>query len=323
MPNSDLNSVICEHAEVPPELAGQRLDTVAAQLFDGFSRSRLSAWIKDGSLTVDGAACRPRDAVKAAALLQLNAQLQAQGAWQGQPIALNILYEDAHILVLDKPAGLVVHPAAGHADGTLLNALLHHLPELSQLPRAGIVHRLDKDTSGLLVVAKTLPAQTALVVQLQARSISRIYQAVISGTPPAGGTVDAPIGRHPLQRQKMAVTAGGKSAISHWRVLSRFRAHTHIQVKLETGRTHQIRVHMAHIGHPLLGDAQYGGRLRLPAGASEVLVETLKTFPRQALHAKELALTHPQSGQRLHFESPLADDFCQLLQRLKDDAKTL
>ncbi|KXU38017.1 RNA pseudouridine synthase [Ventosimonas gracilis] len=323
MPSSDLDPLICETAKVPPELAGQRLDAVAVQLFDGFSRSRLSAWIKDGCLTVGGTLCRPRDRVKAGALLQLNAQMQVQGSWQGQDIALNILYEDAHILVLDKPAGLVVHPAAGHADGTLLNALLHHLPELSQLPRAGIVHRLDKDTSGLLVVGKTLQAQTALVAQLQARSISRIYQAVISGTPPAGGTVDAPIGRHPIQRQKMAVTAGGKPAVSHWRVLSRFRAHSHIQVKLETGRTHQIRVHMAHIGHPLLGDAQYGARLRLPAGASQILIDTLKTFPRQALHAKELALTHPHTGQRLHFESTLAADFCQLLQRLKDDAKNL
>jgi len=310
-------------AEVPPELDGQRLDFTCAQLFADYSRSRLAAWIKDGYLTVDGQACRPRDAVKAGARLQLNAKLQAQGSWQSQAIALGILYEDAHILVLDKPAGLVVHPAAGHADGTLLNALLHHCPELAQLPRAGIVHRLDKDTSGLLVVAKTLAAQTALVTQLQARSISRIYQAVISGTPLAGGTVDAPIGRHPVQRQKMAVTQGGKPAVSHWRVIARFRAHTHIQVKLETGRTHQIRVHMAHIGHPLLGDPQYGGRLRLPAGASEGLIETLKTFPRQALHAKELELTHPQSGERLHFEAPLAADFCELLQRLRDDAKTL
>jgi len=323
MPSSDLTSTICQRAAVPPELAGQRVDAVCAQLFEGFSRSRLATWIKEGCLTLNGEICRPRDTVASGALLQLNAQMQAQGRWQGEPIALNILHEDAHILVLDKPAGLVVHPAAGHADGTLLNALLHHLPELSQLPRAGIVHRLDKDTSGLLVVAKTLSAQAALVAQLQARRISRIYQAVINGTPPAGGTVDAPIGRHPIQRQKMAVTQGGKPAVSHWRVLSRFHGHTHIQVKLETGRTHQIRVHMAHIGYPLLGDPQYGGRLRLPAGAGERLIEAIKTFPRQALHAKELALTHPQSGQKLHFESPLAADFCELLQRLRDDAKPL
>jgi len=206
--HSNLNSVICQSAYVPPELSGQRLDAVCAQLFAEFSRSRLSAWIKDGQLRLNGEQARPRDVVKAGALLQLNAQMQAQGAWQGQAIALNICFEDAHILVLDKPAGLVVHPAAGHADGTLLNALLHHLPQLAQLPRAGIVHRLDKDTSGLMVVAKTLPAQTALVAQLQARSLSRVYEAVISGTPLSGGTVDAPIGRHPVQRQKMAVTSG-------------------------------------------------------------------------------------------------------------------
>jgi len=320
---SDRSSLICESATVPAELAGSRLDQVAAQLFPAYSRSRLAAWIKSGELLLDGAPCRPKDSVKAGSLLHLKAQLEQQGNWQGQAIALNILHEDAQILVLDKPAGLVVHPAAGHADGTLLNALLHHLPELAQLPRAGIVHRLDKDTSGLLVVAKTLPAQTALVAQLQARSVSRIYEALLVGSPTAGGTVDAPIGRHPLQRQKMAVINSGKPAVSHFRILARFRGHTHVQVKLETGRTHQIRVHMAHIGYPLLGDPQYGGRLRLPAGAGEELLRALRGFGRQALHARALELTHPASGQPMRFESPLAADFAELLQRLRDDAKAI
>lgn len=307
------------HAEVPFDLGGQRLDQVAAQLFSDHSRSRLTAWIKEGRLTVDGAVIRPRDIVHAGAVLVLSAEQQAQGEWQAQDIPLEIVFEDEHLLVLDKPAGLVVHPAAGHADGTLLNALLHHVPGLINVPRAGIVHRLDKDTTGLMVVAKTLQAQTRLVEQLQARSVSRIYEAITTGVVITGGTVDAPIGRHGQQRQRMAVVEGGKPAVSHYRVLERFRSHTHVRVKLETGRTHQIRVHMAHIGHALVGDPVYGGRFRIPPAASPTLVQSLREFPRQALHARFLELEHPETGQRMKWESPLPDDFVWLLTLLQQD----
>jgi len=306
-------------AEVPFDLGGQRLDQIAAQLFSEHSRSRLAAWIKDGVLTVDGAVLRPRDTVHAGAVLELSAEQQAQGEWEAQAIPLNIVYEDEHILVIDKPAGLVVHPAAGHADGTLLNALLHHVPGLINVPRAGIVHRLDKDTTGLMVVAKTLEAQTRLVEQLQARSVSRIYEAIVIGVVISGGTVDAPIGRHGQQRQRMAVVEGGKPAVSHYRVLERFRSHTHVRVKLETGRTHQIRVHMAHIGHPLVGDPLYAGRFRIPPAASPTLVQELRAFPRQALHARFLELEHPATGKRMKWESPLPDDFVWLLTLLQQD----
>ncbi len=305
---------------MPSELGGQRLDQVAARLFSDYSRSRLTAWIKDGRLTVDGAVLRPRDIVHVGSQLSLDAEQEAQGEWLAQDIELNVVYEDEHILMIDKPAGLVVHPAAGHADGTLLNALLHHVPELVNLPRAGIVHRLDKDTTGLMVVAKTLSAQTRLVEQLQARSVSRIYEAIVIGVITSGGTIDAPIGRHGTQRQKMAVTQGGKPAVSHYRVLERFRSHTHVRVKLETGRTHQIRVHMSHIGYPLVGDPLYAGRFRIPPAASPTLVEELKNFPRQALHARFLELEHPASGQRMKWESPLPDDFVWLLTLLRQDS---
>ncbi len=317
--STESKQLIQLRAEVPFDLGGQRLDQVAAQLFADHSRSRLAAWIKDGLLTVDGAVLRPRDIVHAGSTLELAAEQQAQGEWQAQDIALDIVYEDEHILVLDKPAGLVVHPAAGHADGTLLNALLHHVPEIINVPRAGIVHRLDKDTTGLMVVAKTLQAQTRLVEQLQARTVSRIYEAIVVGVVVSGATVNAPIGRHGQQRQRMAVMDGGKPAVSHYRVLERFRAHTHIRVKLETGRTHQIRVHMAHAGFPLVGDPVYGGRFRIPPAASPTLVDALKTFPRQALHARFLELDHPVTGERMKWSSDLPDDFVWLLTLLQQD----
>jgi 23S rRNA pseudouridine1911/1915/1917 synthase len=314
-----MSDIIQLNAEVPTELGGQRLDQVAAQLFSEYSRSRLSSWIKDGSLTVDGAVLRPRDMVHGGALLALRAEREAQGDWVAQDIELNIVYEDDHLLVLDKPAGLVVHPAAGHADGTLLNALLHHVPSLANVPRAGIVHRLDKDTTGLMVVAKTLEAQTNLVAQLQARSVSRIYEAVVAGVVVSGGTVDAPIGRHSQRRQQMAVVTGGKPAVSHYRVLDRFRAYTHVRVKLETGRTHQIRVHMTHIGFPLVGDPVYSGRFRIPPATNPTLIKTLREFPRQALHARFLELDHPITGERLSWESPLPEDLVWLLSLLRQD----
>ncbi|WP_177429761.1 23S rRNA pseudouridine(1911/1915/1917) synthase RluD [Pseudomonas mangrovi] len=307
-------------ADVPYEMGGQRLDQVAAQLFPEYSRSRLSGWIKDGRLQVDGQSLRPRDTVHGGSRLVLEAEQEAQGEWVAQDIDLDIVYEDEQILVLNKPAGLVVHPAAGHQDGTLLNALLHRVPDLVNIPRAGIVHRLDKDTTGLMVVAKTLQAQTKLVEQLQARTVSRIYEAIVVGVVTAGGTIDAPIGRHGQQRQRMAVMDGGKPAVSHYRVLERFRSHTHVRVKLETGRTHQIRVHMAHVGFPLVGDPAYGGRFRIPPAASATLVDTIKNFPRQALHARFLELDHPLTGQRMKWEAPLPDDLVWVLTLLRQDS---
>lgn len=321
MPNSPIQTIHLQ-AEVPYELGSQRLDQVAAQLFPEHSRSRLSAWIKEGRLTVDGAVLRPRDPVHAGALLALQAEQEAQGEWLAQDIALNIVYEDEHLLVIDKPAGLVVHPAAGHADGTLLNALLHHVPDIVNVPRAGIVHRLDKDTTGLMVVAKTIEAHTQLVAQLQARNVGRIYEAIVIGQLTSGGTVDAPIGRSSAQRQRMAVTAGGKPAVTHYRVLERFRSHTHVRVKLETGRTHQIRVHMSHIGYPLVGDPVYAGRFRIPPGASPTLVQELKSFPRQALHARFLELQHPATGLRMKWQSALPDDFVWMLSLLRQDRES-
>ncbi|HBO5825942.1 TPA: 23S rRNA pseudouridine(1911/1915/1917) synthase RluD [Pseudomonas aeruginosa] len=314
-----MSDMIQRAAEVPFELGGQRLDQIAAQLFPEHSRSRLAGWIKGGRLTVDGAVLRPRDIVHSGAQLVLEAEQEAQGEWLAQDIELEIVYEDEHILVIDKPAGLVVHPAAGHQDGTLLNALLYHVPDIANVPRAGIVHRLDKDTTGLMVVAKTLEAHTKLVAQLQARSVSRIYEAIVIGVITSGGTIDAPIGRHGVQRQKMAVVDAGKVAVSHYRVLERFRAHTHTRVKLETGRTHQIRVHMSHIGYPLVGDPVYGGRFRIPPVASQTLVQTLREFPRQALHARFLELDHPATGVRMKWESPLPEDFLWLLSLLRQD----
>lgn len=306
-------------AEVPFELGGQRLDQIAAQLFPEYSRSRLTNWIKEERLKVDGQALRPRDPVHAGSHLVLEAEQEAQGEWQAEDIELDIQYEDEHILVLNKPAGLVVHPAAGHADGTLLNALLHHVPDLVNVPRAGIVHRLDKDTTGLMVVAKTLQAQTRLVEQMQARTVSRVYEAIVAGVVTSGGTVDAPIGRHGVQRQRMAVSQSGKPAVSHYRVLERFRAHTHVRVKLETGRTHQIRVHMTHVGFPLVGDQQYGGRFKIPPAASPTLVEALREFPRQALHARFLELNHPATGARMKWICDLPEDFMWLLTLLQQD----
>ncbi|HIQ52035.1 MAG TPA: 23S rRNA pseudouridine(1911/1915/1917) synthase RluD [Pseudomonas pachastrellae] len=308
-------------AQVSPESGGQRLDQVAAQLFPDFSRSRLQGWIKDGSLLVDGERKRTRDSVYGGEELTLDAEREVQGEWQPEAIELDIVYEDSALLVINKPAGLVVHPAAGHQDGTLLNALLHHCPELAKVPRAGIVHRLDKDTTGLMVVAKTIESQTDLVAQLQARTVSREYECVVTGVMTAGGKVDQPIARHGTQRQKMAVVAGGKQAISHYRVINRFRAHTHVKVKLETGRTHQIRVHMSYIHFPLVGDPVYGGRLRIPPGASPELIKELREFPRQALHARRLELEHPDDGRHMSWQVPLPEDMQHLLALLREDGE--
>ena len=313
-----MNERIEMAAMVPAELDGERLDQAAARLFPEYSRSRLQTWIKSGELRVDGQQCRPRDKVTEGAALEIAAELVVEISWEAQPIDLDIIYEDASIVVLNKPAGLVVHPAAGHADGTLVNALLAYSPELAQLPRGGIVHRLDMETSGIMVVARTLAAHHHLVAQLQARTVKREYCAVCIGAMTGGGTVDAPMGRHPRQRKKMAVlAAGGKTAITHYRVAQRFGHHTRITVNLETGRTHQIRVHMAHRRYPLVGDPVYGGRPRIPKGASAELIDALRGFPRQALHAQALGLIHPDTGEEMRFECPLPEDMVGLLDILQ------
>lgn len=313
--SDQINQVV----EVPHELGNKRLDQVAAQLFPDFSRSRLQQWIKEGLLTVDGDAWRGRDKLVGGESLALVATLQAEGDWQAEDIPLDILYEDEHILVLNKQAGLVVHPAAGNHTGTLLNGLLHHAPSLKNIPRAGIVHRLDKDTTGLMVVAKTLQAQSHLVAQLQDRSMGREYEAVVQGVMTGGGTVEEPISRHGTQRTKMAVNPLGKEAVTHYRVLHKFPTHTYIRCKLETGRTHQIRVHMSHIAHPLVGDATYAGRTRLAKGVTPELRDALQNFPRQALHARQLGLIHPATEEYCEWQVELPDDFEQLLEVLAFD----
>lgn len=310
-------------ARIPEAMAGQRLDQAAAELFDDFSRERLKSWIQQGALTVDGEQARPKDKVHGGERLELHAELDVERRFEAQPIALDIVFEDDDVLVIDKPAGLVVHPAAGNPDGTLLNAVLHHCPASASVPRAGIVHRLDKDTTGLMVVAKTLAAQASLVEQLQARTVSREYDAIVTGVMTSGGTVDAPIGRHPKDRKRQAVTRGGKPAVTHYRVTERFRHHTHVRCRLETGRTHQIRVHLAHQRFPLVGDALYGGRLKLPPGASDELKTLLREFPRQALHARKLAFDHPASGKAVEFRAELPDDMLMLLDYLRDDHATM
>ena len=296
-----------------------RLDQALAALLPAYSRSRLQQWLKTGQLQVNGRICRPRDPVAGGETVSGEPVLEPETRALAQDIPLAICYQDEDVLVIDKPAGLVAHPAAGNRDGTLVNALLHHAPELAALPRAGLVHRLDKDTTGLLVVARSLRAHTALVEQLQARRIEREYLAVVNGTPVAGGTVEAPIGRHPVDRQRMAVVAGGKPAVTHYRVLRRFRAHTLLRVKLETGRTHQIRVHLAHVRLPLLGDPVYGGRPRLPPEASLQCLEAIRNFHRQALHAARLALTHPTSGERLEWQADTPPDLAGLLAALREN----
>ena len=278
-------------ARVPIQCHGMRLDQVAAELFPEYSRNRLATWIKEGRLTVDGRTVKPRDKATASAQLTLLVADEPVIDWQPQSLPLKVIFEDEHILVVNKPAGVVVHPAAGHADGTLANALLAHAPELGALPRGGIVHRLDKETSGIMFVARSSLAHKSLVAQLSERTVSRTYCAVCTGALTGGGKIDAPIDRHPTARTKMAVVADGKPAVTHFRIAHRFKHYTQLQVNLETGRTHQIRVHMAHRKWPLIGDPVYGGRQRVPAGASDLLMSTLRSFPRQArvVHANQLS----------------------------------
>ncbi|MCH8116993.1 MAG: 23S rRNA pseudouridine(1911/1915/1917) synthase RluD [Proteobacteria bacterium] len=312
-------TIRAEIKTVPDELAGQRLDQALAQMFPAYSRSRLKSWLLAGAIEVDGAMKRPRDRVDGGEQVELRVEHAVSERSMPEPMSLEVVFEDESLLVVNKPAGLVVHPGAGNASGTLMNGLLHLVPTLAELPRAGIIHRLDKDTSGLLLVGKTLPAHTALVRLLAGREVSRRYLAVCNGALTGGGKIDAPIGRHPVDRTRMCVRDNGKPAVTHYTVRERFGAHTYINVLLETGRTHQIRVHFAHRRHALVGDPVYGGRLALPAGASDRLIAALRRFRRQALHAAGLELAHPISAEPLAFEVPPPDDFQDLLSVFREE----
>jgi 23S rRNA pseudouridine1911/1915/1917 synthase len=314
-PESHLN------AAVPVEMAGRRFDQVLAELFPDYSRSRLTIWIKSGDALLDGVAVAPRHLVRGGEAVALRVRTEREVGAEPEAIALDIRHEDADVLVVNKPPGLVVHPGAGNSAGTLQNALLHHDPKLGGVPRAGIVHRLDKDTSGLMVVARTMRAHTSLVEQLSARDVHRQYAAIVYGAMIAGGRVDAPIGRHPHDRLKQAVREDGREAVTHYRVRERFRAMTLVECRLETGRTHQIRVHMAHVKHPLIGDPQYGGLLKLPKGATPELVEALRGFRRQALHAEKLEFLHPGSGKSIAVEAERPADMETLLAALRADTR--
>ena len=302
-----------------PAVAGLRFDQALARALPQYSRARLKEWIDSGAVEVDGRSLRAKDRVRGGERVRIRALLAAQTAVEAEPIPLTVVHRDRLLFIIDKPAGLVVHPGAGHAHHTLQNALLALDPRLALVPRAGLVHRLDKDTSGLLVVARTPEAHTALVAALAARQISREYLAVCSGVMTAGGTVDEPIGRHRTVRTRMAVRADGREAITHYRIEERFGAHTLVRVTLETGRTHQIRVHLAYVGFPVVGDPVYGGRRRVPAGCPPRVAEALRSFPRQALHAARLALAHPRTGRELQFEAPLPEDMRRLIDVLAAD----
>jgi 23S rRNA pseudouridine1911/1915/1917 synthase len=304
---------------VPLEQAGRRFDQVLAELFPDFSRSRLTEWIKKGEALLDGAEAKPKQMLRGGETVTVWVTPSIETHAEPEDIALDIRHADEDVMVVNKPAGLVVHPGAGNPRGTLVNALLHFDPKMAELPRAGIVHRLDKDTSGLMVVARSLRAHASLVEQLSGRTVKRQYLAVVAGSMVAGGTVDAPMGRHPSDRIRQAVVENGREAVTHYRVRERFRSHTLVECRLETGRTHQIRVHMAHVRHPLVGDPLYGGSLRIPRGATEALSEGLRGFKRQALHAETLAFVHPQSGETLTFESTMPEDMQRLLVQLRED----
>lgn len=312
----DLTGIVSENC------LGQRLDQTLAQMFSEFSRSRLKQWVTEGRVSVNGqVVTKGRDKVVGGEQIVIAAELEDDNRFLPEPMALDIVHEDDDILIINKPAGLVVHPGAGISKGTLLNGLLHYREELAEVPRAGIVHRLDKDTTGLMVVAKTVQAQTALVAQLQEHAITREYEAVVLGVMTAGGLVDEPIGRHPQKRVQMAVHPSGKHAVTHYRVAERFRAHTLVRCRLETGRTHQIRVHMSYMHHPLVGDPVYLGR-RQPAGkVPDYLAECIRNFKRQALHARYLELEHPISGERLSWHAATPDDMVELIARLRQDTE--
>ena len=302
---------------LPKRFLGQRLDVALSEMLPDYSRSKITAWIKSGDALIDNKTFKPKDKVNGHETIQLILNHQENNDWLPEKINLNIVFEDKDIIIINKPFGLVTHPGAGNWNGTLANALLYYDSSLNKVDRAGIVHRLDKNTSGLMVVAKNLKSQKYLVEQLQKHSIRREYSAIVYGHMISGGTIDEPIGRDPKDRVRQTVLRGGKDAVTHYRALDRYGNHTHVKAILETGRTHQIRVHLSHIGYPLVGDPMYGGRVRFPKKASEELKSTLKSFHRQALHSKKLTLTHPRTGQSLTWKIDLPEDMKQLLDTLK------
>ncbi len=312
--------------EVPAELAGKRIDQVITQVLSDYSRSRIQRWLKSGFVTLDGEVPKPKEVVWGGEQVEVQIEqalnVVSPENWGAENIALNVCYEDDALIIVNKPANLVVHPGAGNSRGTLVNALLHHYPELEKLPRGGIIHRLDKNTTGLLVVARNLAAHHQLTMQLQDRQFNREYVALTHNVMTAGGTADFPIGRHPINRVKMAVLPHSKQArqaVTHYRVLEKFRCHTLVKVNLETGRTHQIRVHMAYLNYPIVGDQLYGGRPKIPPQASEHVIAILQNFKRQALHARLLGVTHPDSGEYLECTAPIPDDMQQLIDTLQQD----
>jgi len=315
-----MNQEIQLSAVVAVEQCDQRLDQTIAELFGDYSRSRLKEWILAGYVRVDGeVVTKARVKVLGDELIEIDAVLELEERHKGEDIDLNIVFEDEHIIVINKRAGLVVHPGAGNADGTVLNGLLHHYPEIDSVPRAGIVHRLDKDTTGLMVIAKSILVQTKLVAMMQKRQITREYEAIAMGQMTAGGKIDAPIGRHPTKRTHMAVDVEGKEAITRFRIAEKFRAHTRLRLRLETGRTHQIRVHMAHVRHSLLGDPVYGGRPKPIKNSSAELIEAMRGFKRQALHAIKLQLEHPVTGEMMRWQAPVPDDMLEMAALLRQD----
>jgi 23S rRNA pseudouridine1911/1915/1917 synthase len=309
--------------QIPPELDGQRLDVALARLLPAHSRTRIKGWIDEGGVQVDRQTCKPRDTVESGAKIRVQfAPSTPERDLEPEDIDLNVVHKDRDVFVINKPAGLVVHPGAGNRAHTLQNALLALDPGLAQVPRAGLIHRLDKDTSGLLVVARTEIAHTALTRQLMARTMSREYLAVVVGVMVSGGTIDAPIGRNRSDRLRMAIRESGRPAVTHYRVIERYRAHSYLSVKLETGRTHQIRLHLSHQKYPIVGDPVYGGRYAQPKGATAPLIETLKTFKRQALHAATLGFVHPRTEKTLSLQAKPPADFAHLLKVLAEDAKS-
>ena len=303
---------------IPERMTGQRLDVALAEMLPDYSRSKITDWIKSGEALINHKTFKPKDKVSGSEMVELTISQKKNNDWLGEDIPLNVVFEDADIIVLNKSVGMVTHPGAGNWSGTLANALLYYEPNLATLDRAGIVHRLDKNTSGLMVVAKNEKSQKNLVEQLQTHSVSREYSAIVYGHMVAGGTVDEPIGRDTKDRVKQAVSSNGREAITHYRVIDRYQNHTHVKAILETGRTHQIRVHLSHIGYPLIGDPMYGGKLRFPKKADEALKDALVDFKRQALHARKLTLTHPISGKLMSWKAPLPEDMLALLDVLND-----
>ena len=303
---------------IPERMTGDRLDVALSEMLPDYSRSKITAWIKSGDALINNKAFKPKDKVNGSQVVMLSLNKKQNNDWSAENIALNIVFEDEDIIIINKPFGLVTHPGAGNWNGTLANALLYYDPKLSKLDRAGIVHRLDKNTSGLMVIARNEKSQKYLVEQLQSHSVAREYSAIVYGHMISGGSINDPIGRDPKDRIKQAVSSNGKDATTHYRVIDRFKSHTHVKAILETGRTHQIRVHLSHIGYPLLGDPMYGGRVRFPKKASEILKESLLGFKRQALHSKKLTLNHPSTGELMSWKAPLPDDMLKLLNILNE-----